>query len=221
MRPTLTTVAILVLSVHPATAVSTIKIATFNAKSDPETDVEKIAGQLEELTRDNGIDAWVLQEVDSWQSVVRFRDAADEGGAGRWRYTVSRFSPGPDDTPDLLPHAIAGRVEPGGENPRSGCRLRGAGRARILGPPAGDDHVDNSVDFWVTQRLRAGGPGGTYVGHLRTAARGAHHGGARGRAGVLGGSGMIICISFCSNSISSYHVSYALQFAGARADKTK
>ena len=45
-------------------AVTTIKLATFNAKSDTTTDVSKLAEQIEDLTRDHGIDAWVIQEVD-------------------------------------------------------------------------------------------------------------------------------------------------------------
>ena len=88
-----------------ANADTNVVVASFNAKSNPDTDTDKLATQVERLTEDEGVDIWVFQEVDGWETAVKFRNAAKSGGpnSARWFYMVSRFaSDGPNGKPDLV-----------------------------------------------------------------------------------------------------------------------
>ncbi len=142
-------------AIAPAQA-EEIKIATFNTESGGNTQSVLVA---ETITSVDGVDIWGLQEVESENALVRYRDAARNSGGGNWRYVRSEsgYSSDPDFKPDYLGilyrtdifrqietvelHSI--RSEPGSDYYGSAnWGLRGALFLRLL-------HYRSNTEFYV------------------------------------------------------------------------
>lgn len=146
-----------------------IRIATFNTESDGDTEPDKVAETIRDVS---GVDIWGLQEVESEEALRVYRDAAKVSGHGRWRYVISESGPynNPDRKADHLGilyrtdlfrqietveyHAIRSKPVAGSRYGRSNPGLRGALFLRLL-------HRDTGVEFYVgTVHLKCCGGNG-------------------------------------------------------------
>ncbi|MFK4488890.1 endonuclease/exonuclease/phosphatase family protein [Bradyrhizobium sp. USDA 336] len=153
------------LFVSSAASAFDIRVATFNTESDDDTQPARVAETIGQVTN---VDIWALQEVEDYEAMKLYRDAARGVRPEQWRFVFSESGVNTDRQSDHLGilyrtdifrqletvefHALRSRDD-GSKYGRTDWRLRGALFLRL-------QHVPSKREFYVgTVHLKCCGEG--------------------------------------------------------------